>query len=64
MVGGLGEDRAQALLDVVELGLADRQRGSELDDRVLGSTQAIDEFHRQTQAADDAWFALSRFTGS
>lgn len=36
---------------------------SDLDDHVLGSSQAIDEFHRQTQAADDAWFALSRYTG-
>lgn len=36
---------------------------NDLDDHVLGSSAAIDEFHRQTQAADDAWFALSRYTG-
>lgn len=34
-----------------------------LDDKVLGSSKAIDEFQRQVQAADSAWFALSRHTG-
>jgi len=31
-----------------------------LDDRVLGSSQAIEEFNRSVQAADQAWFALNR----
>lgn len=35
---------------------------SDLDDKVLGSSQAIDEFHRQVREAETAWFALSRFT--
>src|SRR5450759_5441769 len=34
VVLGLGQHRAQALLDVVELGLADDQRRCELDHRV------------------------------
>jgi hypothetical protein len=31
-----------------------------LDDKVLGPSQALEEFNRSVQAADQAWFALSR----
>lgn len=53
---GLKESRA-----LVEKSFDDM---ADLDDKVLGSSQAIDEFHRQVREADSAWFALSRFTGA